>query len=624
MDFEQKNLVYLKEHNPELFHAAQNTPVRQYALFPSKKGSLTLTFRSNGEDFFFHSRFNPEEEALKLVQKADLKADHFLVLGLGAGYHLAALMAQKPPDSRVLLLEPDFEVFILSLKTIDWRRLLNRNDFLFCFGRNINVLASAVQAFVDVGTFYKLEKIELSPALRFHGDFFKSAYDIVDKEVKTIFYDFKTRLAEDSMTPRNILKNSAALLRTRPVRHLRNAFVGAPGFIVSAGPSLDKNVLQLKKIRDRGVIICVDTALKPLLKKNIQPHFTISADPSYKNYLHLQGTQNQMRHFLVTDTSISSPIYQDFRDNLFSVSLGKPLIRLMEQAIGQIGELDAWGSVISLAFHFAVYTGLDPIVFLGQDFAFTDMRNHCRGTCWEDAWQENLRELDLIQRQERGSMDSISNVREMNDIFGHPINSSDKLLLYKNYLAKALTSLKTPRFINATEGGVLGEIENLPLRQVIREHIVRRAKIDFQRWRSSPHMDSPDARRRLLALYEEKATFFRKYSLRVKDFIQRLEKADNASLHQLGIMLAEADKLKTGLYKIPENGELLEMWSQGPIYEFLRRWAPLKHQPLANENRNLFLEMFLEYFKKIAPLANNVSEAFETGIAALNAADAPS
>ncbi len=40
-------------------------------------------------------------------------------------------------------------------------------------------------------------------------------------------------------------------------------------FIVSAGPSLDKNVDELKKIQGRAMIMAVDTALKPLLKKKV-------------------------------------------------------------------------------------------------------------------------------------------------------------------------------------------------------------------------------------------------------------------------------------------------------------------------------------------------------------------
>ena len=42
---------------------------------------------------------------------------------------------------------------------------------------------------------------------------------------------------------------------------------GYPAFIVSAGPSLDKNIDMLKAVKGRGMIMAVDTAIKPLLKK---------------------------------------------------------------------------------------------------------------------------------------------------------------------------------------------------------------------------------------------------------------------------------------------------------------------------------------------------------------------
>ena len=54
---------------------------------------------------------------------------------------------------------------------------------------------------------------------------------------------------------------------------------GYPAFIVSAGPSLDKNIDMLKEVKGRGMIMAVDTAIKPLLKKGIVPDIVASVDP---------------------------------------------------------------------------------------------------------------------------------------------------------------------------------------------------------------------------------------------------------------------------------------------------------------------------------------------------------
>ncbi|MCP5104992.1 MAG: motility associated factor glycosyltransferase family protein, partial [bacterium] len=575
---------------------------------------LTLTLHHNNQNYYLHSKFNPEAEALKLIQKSNLDADHIVVLGLGAGYHLEKLMNMKNQNTRILLVEPDLEIIKHSLKTLDWKPIFTRPDFFYCFGTDPNALAATVQSFLNMPVFDKLEFIELTAEVRFLQNFFNTAKEAMDNEIKTLLYDFKTRLAEDSMVPKNILKNIGGILKTRRVKYLENKFSGTPGFIVSAGPSLDKNILQLKKINNRAVIICVDTALKPLLKKNIHPHFTVTADPSYKNYLHLQGTEEDIRYFLVSDTAISNQVYNDFHPHIFSVSLGKPIFQMIEENIGAVGEIDAWGSVISLALNFAIYLGLEPITFLGQDFAFTGMRNHCRGTSWEDKWLEYTRDLDLMQRKEKQSITGIAKVVETSDIYGNKAVSSDRLMLYKNYLVKILTSVRGKRFINASEGGVLTEIESMPLRRVLEEFVFPREPLDFQGLYKLPVITNNQNKKKLLTFFKAKAAFFKKYRRKLEDMMPRLAQADQLSLQVLAPLLEECEKIKVLLYNNVRNGEIVEMWSQGPIYHFLRKSSKLEGKLVDETNRTEFVQVFEDYFEKLVPMVTGIVESFDAGV----------
>ena len=44
-----------------------------------------------------------------------------------------------------------------------------------------------------------------------------------------------------------------------------------PGIVVAAGPSLNKNIKELKKAKGKAFICAVDTAIKPLIKEGIIP-----------------------------------------------------------------------------------------------------------------------------------------------------------------------------------------------------------------------------------------------------------------------------------------------------------------------------------------------------------------
>jgi len=402
--------------------------------------------------------------------------------------------------------------------------------------------------------------------------------------------------------------------------------VAWPGFIVSAGPSLDKNILQLKKVNNRAVIICVDTALKPLLQKNIHPHFTITADPSYKNYLHLQGTENRINYFIVSDTAIANQVYRDFHPHMFSISLGKAIFRMIEENIGGIGEVEAWGSVISLALNFALFLGLDPIVFLGQDFAYTDMRNHCRGTSWEEKWIEYTRDPDGMQRKEKQSITGVKKIVENRDIYGNKTFSSDRLMLYKNYLAKILTSLPQKRFINASEGGILDEIENKDLHRVLEEFVYPQKPIDFQPLFTLPVIYNSRNKNKLLTFFKAKSGFFKKYKRKLEEIIAKLDNASQLarpSLHTAAPLLQECEKLKDSLYSNVRNGEILEMWSQGPIYNFLKQSSRLNGKVPDETTLPAFVQVFLDYFRKLLPLVSGVVQRFDTAVTDLKEIGSP-
>ncbi len=622
MDLYNENLDFLKTFSPQLYQVLVNLPEQHYSTTPSKSGPLTLSYHTGGQTFYIHSKYNPIAEAEKLLQKANLEADHIVLFGMGCGYHLEQLINRKNPKTRVLVVEPEMEVAKHALKALKWEPVFNRPDLFFAFGKNLNVLAETIEVFFDMVSFTKFETIELPAAVRFQKDYFSKAKARLDSEIKTLLYDFKTRMAEESMVPRNILKNIGGILETRRVNHLEDKFTGKPAFIVSAGPSLDKNILLLKKIKNRAVIICVDTALKPLLKRGIQPHFTVAADPSYKNYLHLQDTQSKLDYFLVTDTGIAARVYRDFQEHLFSVSLGKPLFKMIENNIGEIGEVDAWGSIISLALTFALYLGCNPIVFLGQDFAYTDMRNHCRGTSWEEKWLEGTNQLEELQRYEKRSIKGIAKMHEPPDVYGNKTLSSDRLILYKNYLVKTLTSTPQVRFINATEGGILTEIETKPLHNVLREFVYGQPEINFKELYKLPSIrtQDPKSRKKLNTFFKGKIAFFKKYRKKATEISNQLINLRGLPFQSAVAVLEEAENLKHHLYSNLQNGEIVEMWSQGPIYAYLRKSAKLEGQPVDEDNLDEFGQLFSEYFKKLTPLVTGIIKGFEDGLHALEMA----
>lgn len=149
-NLEDENLAFMKQFSPDLFNRVTTITEKNYTAVPSKKGPLTLTYFHNGQNYYIHSKFNPEDEAEKLIRKANLQETYIAVLGLGAGYHLQKIFENKNPNSRVLLIEPVPEIIRLSMKTIDWKATFSRDDVFHCldyFRKLLPLVSGVVQRF---------------------------------------------------------------------------------------------------------------------------------------------------------------------------------------------------------------------------------------------------------------------------------------------------------------------------------------------------------------------------------------------------------------------------------------------------------------------------------------------
>ena len=85
----------------------------------------------------------------------------------------------------------------------------------------------------------------------------------------------RTTLLNCAVTIRNELMNLDRYVTRAGVADLAGAAQGRPAIVVAAGPSLRRNLHLLKRpgIRDRFVIVAVQTVLKTLLAEGIRPHF---------------------------------------------------------------------------------------------------------------------------------------------------------------------------------------------------------------------------------------------------------------------------------------------------------------------------------------------------------------
>lgn len=110
-----------------------------------------------------------------------------------------------------------------------------------------------------------------------------------------------TREANERAWNRNIQKNKKYYRIGNPLPK------GLITYLVCAGPSLEKNVEELKNVGSRGIIVCIDANLEYLIDKGIIPEYCVSIDASDKIYTMVKSVIKQTKDITLVANTASNP-----------------------------------------------------------------------------------------------------------------------------------------------------------------------------------------------------------------------------------------------------------------------------------------------------------------------------
>jgi len=263
--------------------------------------------------------------------------------------------------------------------------------------------------------------------------------------------------ARRQLAPRyltNVVRNIPAIAGGGDVRALTNAFQGIPAVIAAAGPSLDAAMPELQRMAGRGLLIAVDTALRPLLHAGIAPHLVVAVDPSILNARHFQALPDCSETWLIAESALDRSATMHFDERTFWLRVSKhhPWPWLNQCGI-DVGQIDVWGSVLTAALQVAILAGCDPIVLVGADLAFTGGRPYCRSTTYEFDWAWSASIGRSLEQAWQHHIDS-TKPRASTDLHGQETLSSGSLEAFRDWIvARAKKSGR--RVINATNEGIL-------------------------------------------------------------------------------------------------------------------------------------------------------------------------
>lgn len=271
-----------------------------------------------------------------------------------------------------------------------------------------------------------------------------------------------TALVNSPVTMENLLGNIGAYAdhhRNRGVLDLKDAAKGRPGIVVSAGPSLTRNYHLLREALWTMPVAAVQTVLKFLLGVGIRPHYVCAIDYheiSGRFYEGLTARDVECVHLVVA--AGAHPIiartwpgvYRMPGDSTLDLVLNSPLS-------AAFGSLPASSTVALACYHLCRYMGCDPIILVGQDFAYSDWQYYHGGAAIHEVWAGELNGFNTVEMMElqRISRDKGNRVT-MQDVLGRDVPTDQLLMTYlvamNEQIAQDLEAGLS--VVDATEGGI--------------------------------------------------------------------------------------------------------------------------------------------------------------------------
>jgi hypothetical protein len=353
-------------------------------------GGDSLSITRDGTRYQLTSQYNAVSDAQRWaeIQGEKMKHSRVVAFGFGLGVRLRELLTQLSDSTQLFVIEPDPNLLKLVLTFRDCTDILGNSRVTLFTGAEREAFNKAFGAWLDWVEVSELGLLELPN----YGVIFPEPYEdfveAVQVQAETKGESSKQAFYAQSVHwVQNILTNIPALFDASLIEPLEGRFEGKPAVIVSAGPSLDENIEDLKAQQDRVLVLAIDSVVSVLREHDIEPDLIVTADslePNWKRNLKGSGFEEIP---LVAWLRSYPDILETHADQLYFVSdgtdLGVTLETVMDAADVDVEDEDTAGfgsSVSHAAYEVAKLLGAEPIVLIGQDLTFKeDGRDYASG-----------------------------------------------------------------------------------------------------------------------------------------------------------------------------------------------------------------------------------------------------
>ncbi|HED6205052.1 TPA: motility associated factor glycosyltransferase family protein [Campylobacter coli] len=344
----------------------------------------------------------------------------------------------------LFVFESEIELFILALSTIDLSEELCSGKIYLVDIEEERVDIQLLILFDMKDMFEYLSLYEMFVNNSFYKQFCEKTWCETDefckKNIEIVIRDSGLNSNLSFQSYFHFLQNIPSMLKSIPFQRIlnerKNKFENA--IVVSAGPSLAKQLPLLKAYQDKAVIFCADGALSMLEKEGIVPDYVTNLDFTDLAMKFFQNKENKTSLNILSCATHPNVVHSLKAENCMIVLRNKALYQRFN--LNDFGYIDTGTHVSHFSYTLALALGFKNIIMIGQDLAFDEEGNsHSKGFDFGEKFsgEENIDKFKIPAYAGKG------------EVLTHTTWNDYRIKL--EYLF-ACNDQKA-KFYNATEGG---------------------------------------------------------------------------------------------------------------------------------------------------------------------------
>ncbi|EDP4015130.1 motility associated factor glycosyltransferase family protein [Campylobacter jejuni] len=345
----------------------------------------------------------------------------------------------------LFVFESEIELFILALSTIDLSEELKTYQVILfdVAAKDVEIHIAMVfdqQSILEYLSLYEMF-ISSHYYLKYYEISILSLNELCIKSASVAIRNADITCFLPLLTHGQFLQNIPSMLESIPFQRIlnerKNKFENA--IVVSAGPSLAKQLPLLKAYQDKAVIFCADGALSMLEKEGIIPDYVTNLDFTDLAMKFFQNKENLKQSIIALECATHPNIVRSLNaENCMIVLRNKALYQRFN--LNDFGYIDTGTHVSHFSYTLALALGFKNIIMIGQDLAFDEEGNsHSKGFDFGEKFsgEENIDKLKVTAYAGKG------------EVLTHITWNDYRIKL--EYLFAC--NEQKAKFYNATEGG---------------------------------------------------------------------------------------------------------------------------------------------------------------------------